>query len=308
MKTIQLTVLMAGLSLLTLNSEAQPSFLTNGLVAYYPFNGNANDASGNGNNGVVLAGASFVADRFGVAASALRIPFGAMMTAPLSYIIEPTNAFTISVWANLSLLSGNYPTIARLNYNCPSFSSLIRFDSVNLQKFVGIVGINCTDAQANIAIPQSPQTNYWYYLTLTFDNGFLSLYEDGLLIGQTNYIPSAPYSVSPDSLLIGQTNLANYEIFDGIVDDLRIYNRALSPSEVSQLYAIESGFLSIQKAVYVNTVNLFVGSNYQVQVSSDLINWTNYGDVFTATNNYWQSTNYWQVSNWNQLFFRLLPQ
>ena len=41
-----------------------PSFLTNGLVAYYPFNGNANDASGNGNNGTVF-GATAGTNRFG---------------------------------------------------------------------------------------------------------------------------------------------------------------------------------------------------------------------------------------------------
>ena len=41
-----------------------PAFLTNGLIAYYPFNGNANDASGNGNNGTVY-GATLTADRFG---------------------------------------------------------------------------------------------------------------------------------------------------------------------------------------------------------------------------------------------------
>src|SRR5580693_6339652 len=48
---------------LAVQSQAQ-SFLTNGLVAYYPFNGNANDASGNGNNGTVN-GATLTPDRFG---------------------------------------------------------------------------------------------------------------------------------------------------------------------------------------------------------------------------------------------------
>ncbi|MGA9778350.1 MAG: hypothetical protein ACLPRE_04365 [Limisphaerales bacterium] len=45
------------------------TFLTNGLLAYYPFNGNANDASGNGNNGVVY-GATLTTDRFGMSNSA----------------------------------------------------------------------------------------------------------------------------------------------------------------------------------------------------------------------------------------------
>jgi hypothetical protein len=63
--------------------------------------------------------------------------------------------------------------------------------------------------------------------------------------------------------------------------------------------------ISIQKAVYLISTNLQFGADYQLQASSDLINWTNQGSVFTATNSYWQSTNYWNVNNWNQLFFRL---
>src|ERR1017187_5394463 len=53
---------------LAVNGYSQ-SFLTNGLVAYYPFNGNANDASGNGNNGTVY-GATLTTDRFGISNSA----------------------------------------------------------------------------------------------------------------------------------------------------------------------------------------------------------------------------------------------
>jgi hypothetical protein len=63
--------------------------------------------------------------------------------------------------------------------------------------------------------------------------------------------------------------------------------------------------INIQKAVYLTSTNLSVGYNYQVQASSDLINWTNQGSVFTATNSNWQSANYWNVSDWNQLFFQL---
>ena len=47
------------------------SYLTNGLVAYYPFDGNANDASGNGNNGIVT-NAVLVSDRFGITNSAYQ--------------------------------------------------------------------------------------------------------------------------------------------------------------------------------------------------------------------------------------------
>src|SRR5580693_9164375 len=58
---------------LAVQSQAQ-SFLTNGLVAYYPFNGNANDASGNTNNGTLFGTAAFGVDRFGNTNSCLSLP------------------------------------------------------------------------------------------------------------------------------------------------------------------------------------------------------------------------------------------
>jgi hypothetical protein len=90
------------------------------------------------------------------------------------------------------------------------------------------------------------------------------------------------------------------------LEQLLVYNRALSAGEVSQLYSAEAApIVSVQKAVYLTSNNLLVGSNYQIQVSPDLTNWTNYGSVFLATNAVWQSTMYWSVANWNQLYFRV---
>ena len=75
-----------------------------------------------------------------------------------------------------------------------------------------------------------------------------------------------------------------------------------------RIYDLSSPALNIHKAVYLDSSNLTVGSNYQFQVSSDLVNWTNQGAAFPATNSYWRATNYWNVENWDSLFFRLNPQ
>jgi len=96
-----------------LPAQAQTGF-TNGLLAYFPFNGNANDASGNGNNGVVTNG-FFTFDRFGAANSGLRIPNGATMNAPLTnYIFTHTNAVTISLWVKFVGFSAQFANIAGL--------------------------------------------------------------------------------------------------------------------------------------------------------------------------------------------------
>ena len=81
------------------------------------------------------------------------------------------------------------------------------------------------------------------------------------------------------------------------------YNSATD--SVSLVVFVPPPTLNIQKAVYLTSSNLWIGSNYQVQASSDLVNWTNQGSAFTATNSSWSSTQYWNVNDWNQLFFRL---
>jgi hypothetical protein len=93
----------------------------------------------------------------------------------------------------------------------------------------------------------------------------------------------------------------------GKLDDARIYNRPLSASEVQQLYQLEAGpTVNFVKAFTVDYSNLAVGSNYQLQASSDLNTWTNYGVVFTATSVNFTNINYQRIDDWAKLFFRLV--
>lgn len=109
--------------------------------------------------------------------------------------------------------------------------------------------------------------------------------------------------------LIGKLNESPFSpdsFWSGNIDDVRIYNRALSGSEVQQLYQNESGpSINIVKAVTVSFSNLTIGTNYQLQVTTDINSWTNFGTSFTATNTFMIYSNYWNVSDWNELFFRL---
>ena len=104
--------------------------------------------------------------------------------------------------------------------------------------------------------------------------------------------------------------------WNGVIDEVCIYNRALSPAEIASIYAAGSAgkcklpALTLIKAVTIKAVtpsfsNLFLKRSYQLQVSSDMSNWTNQGSPFTATNTSMIYPQYWDVDNWNQLFFRL---
>src|ERR1039458_1147503 len=101
-----LSLLIVGVGL-AVNGYSQ-SFLTNGLVLYLPFNGNANDASGNGNNGTVY-GATLTADRFGNPNAAYSFNgTSAYIKTPLTNTIF-SGDFTASVWFNVSNLTHGWP-------------------------------------------------------------------------------------------------------------------------------------------------------------------------------------------------------
>ena len=105
---------------------------------------------------------------------------------------------------------------------------------------------------------------------------------------------------------MGEPGDAVASFLHGSLDDVRIYNRAFSSNEVSQLYIIESGpRVSLIKAVKPSFSNLTIGANYQLQVSGNLNTWTNQGSPFTATNTSGVYPQYWDVDDWSQLFFRL---
>jgi hypothetical protein len=85
----------------TFASAQVPSYVpTNGLVGWWPFNGNANDESGNGNHGTVN-GATLAADRFGNAGKAYSFDGSDLITVlnNSSLNIQPSNGFSVSIWA-----------------------------------------------------------------------------------------------------------------------------------------------------------------------------------------------------------------
>jgi hypothetical protein len=301
------SVLVLGLAV---NGYSQ-SFLTNGLVAYYPFNGNANDASGNGNNGTVY-GATLTTGRFGAPNSAYSFSSTTQYIESVHNIGISGNAQrTISLWCEANTYQP-WPMGYMLGWNT---SASEVGQGVNLMfpeypdpyhpyRFM----LDSYDAN----VLSEPVTNIlgsWHHVVWTYQTnlGDSVFYLDSRPL--TNWFssglgsPTNTLSTVDSTLIIGD-NVGRG--FVGLIDDVRIYNRALSPDEVAQLYAIESApMLSVGKAVYLTSTNLWVGTNYQVQVSTDLNTWTNYGASFTATNSSWHSANYWDVDDWGELFFRL---
>jgi hypothetical protein len=222
------------LSRLALNAYSQPSFLTNGLVAYYTFNGNANDSSGNGNNGVLNGtGITFTTDRFGQSNSAAHFAGGGYISVTPTPI--PLNtSYSTTFWIELT------------NTGNPVNNFLSTGEENN-------GAFNIRDVPNNPVgwayIPNGPDgidsilpTNYyaWHAVVCVTQKTNDFLYIDGVLTASGSH---AGTSVDAGSMWIGRHEIGNpsfYYDLQGTIDDIRIYNLALSSNEVAQLYSIES--------------------------------------------------------------------
>ena len=248
-----------GIVILTFGSlflgHAQDPF-TNGLVAYYPFNGNANDASGNGNNGTVN-GASLTTDRFGSTAAAYLFSGG---QAIITTLASPagTDARTVTGWFR----TGGQDRQAILAYGGDGTGHRIEV-GVNTGSFYLDIYDGAKFWSGNFA------NSAWHqFILVCIANSTLQdaqLFIDGVNI-------TASSGGSP--LLINTGNSIPMEIgdlfypgdrryFTGQIDDIRIYSHALSPSEASQLYSSEAQFICTpHKATATATLvnGFFVGS------------------------------------------------
>ena len=194
---------------------------TEGLIAYYPFNGNANDASGNGINGVVYS-ATLTTDRFGNANSAYSFD------ATSSYIQTATNSLLFSI--NFSLSAWLYP----LSVNGARTILGRCYDVLKIWDETNVCGYQTSTAPLLLG-NKSFVTQQWQHVLVTYDSTILNLYFNGSL--DSSLSRSITHTELGAALTIGAGNCQPFgQVFNGTLDDIRIYNRALSAVEINSLY------------------------------------------------------------------------
>jgi hypothetical protein len=299
---------------LALSASAQS---TNGLFAYYPFNGSASDASGNGNDGIPSQ-VTLVPDRLGLSGAAYEFNgSNSVITIPS---LSSTNLteLTLSVWlqpfAAPSVQGDIINKWRGFSYSLEDYSLTLGSD-LRVVFGNGLHGNGYSALPNHCAITSTNRLSLgrWSQIVATLDtSGTARMWVNGVLAAQDNVLQLLPPATEP--VRIGQLLLATnspyngaiLDSFSGAIDDVRIYNRALSAAEVQQLYFAEAGpIVNLIKAVKPSFSNLTLGTNYQLQVSVDLNTWTNSGLPFTAVNTNMVFPQYWDVDNWGQLFFRL---
>jgi predicted nucleic acid-binding Zn-ribbon protein len=221
---------------------------TNGLVLFYPFTGNANDYSGNGRDGIV-SGATLTIDRYGKANSAYYFNgiAGTKIQSNYSGILG-NESRSISVWVKTKENCCNarhiltWGTASNNNYNLFGGNNYSVFisDSEN-QPFIGIDnGGSLVGHKTNIIIDDR-----WHNYIFVYDKTTgasitnVKIFINGLLAtNNVSYNPKNINTVEEIKLVIGEYWAAgnDWRTFKGNIDDVAIWNRALTAEEVSKIY------------------------------------------------------------------------
>ncbi len=285
-----------------------PSYVpTNGLVGWWPFNGNANDESGNGNNGTVN-GATLTADRFGGLNNAYNfngISNYIDVGNPSSLGNNPSN-YTQAGWLYLVDFSDAYVFMSKRHDNSGNDWGT-PVSTVN-----GTFIFFADDAfyqQAPLAETNQLSVNQWHHLTFVKNQNTYSIYVNGVLDGSItdNHIMGG----TSNNLIFG-AQLAWPEFFKGKLDDIGIWNRALTQQEISVLYngCSASTITSQPTNQTVNpttsaqfVVNATSGTSFQWQTDLGLgfQNLSNAGQ-YSGTNNDTLVVSNASISNNNQQF------
>ncbi len=298
---------------LTASVMAQvPNYVpTNGLVGYWPFNGNANDESGNGNNGTVN-GATLTTDRFGVANKAYSFNGGNQKIQTNYAGILGQNARSISLWY---LSNTNEGGLMYYGLTSPGSRMNIYLYPTNSG------GHSPTIDNSNSQVAHNPITpiGTWNNLIITYQPSFgtstssFKFYINGVLSTSEyfNYNANQNFNTQLGDL-VWFGSLVGQDLY-GKLDDIGIWNRALTQQEITALYNSCSGTNITSQpsnsSVTIGSTAQFsigstVGGSFQWQSNPLDLGWQNVVDNSTysgGTTNILSVANT-SVSNNNQPF------
>jgi hypothetical protein len=231
-----------------------PRGLKQAIAGFYDAEGNLNDKSGYGNHGKAHGGISFVADRFGSEKSAIRFD------GKSGYIEVPKRITDQLELLNFTLSFWMYPNISQLVPGTCVFDKSPNLDDSwgwsfvylydNIFEFtygsrysgrrLAVMATNISSSSVLLDVSD----NDWSHITLLKKLNTLLVYRDGYLINSTSIALSVSLQSSSAAMvigtskdiLLGQTDSnMNLSYFSGSLDDIFIYDRAISLSEITQL-------------------------------------------------------------------------
>ena len=236
-KTLLLTAMATfGMTIATMAQNVPNYVPTNGLVGWWPFNGNANDESGNGNNGTVN-GASLTSDRF--------------MNVNKAYSFDGVDdKIEINHSNSLNTFPLSVVAWVRTNQCCVEGSSIVSkylYGSSNgfglsyrpwSGTFSGFYSTSAAQIQDTAAVYIN--NNSWHMVSLIVDNSGIKLFHNQLMIAQEPWTGLASVYTNTRNLLFGKSDFPSSVPINGHlsgdIDDIGIWNRSLTQQEITDLY------------------------------------------------------------------------
>jgi hypothetical protein len=258
-----------GLATISIAQTVPTYVATNGLVGWWPFNGNANDESGNGNNGTVM-GASLTPDRFGFANSSYNfdgISNEIIIPHNASFNFQTSNQASFSYWINPNSILGGYSTLIlnkQTGVGCTQIGWNMYLYNTSGDKLQFRAGNGSCSNVVDIGSVTNIGSSIYTHVVNVLDNGFAYQYINGTL-NSTLACPLAEIGDNTGALIIAGLfpNASGCAFFNGKIDDIGIWNRALTPQEITDLYNVCQLSINIQPASQIININ----SNAQFVVS-----------------------------------------
>ncbi|QMW04033.1 LamG domain-containing protein [Spirosoma foliorum] len=233
------------------------------LVLYMKMDGNTKDASGKGFDGSLKAGASIwgagtptlTKDRYGVDNKAYHFFKGGNIEVPYNTALNPSKEITVSLWARMDSSNANNYMLGLNRWNGYKFNiQQANYAFFTIKTGTGIIDHDNADPTLDL--------NKWYHITVTYKAGNMNFYLNGTLVKNWPNLTGDPVAVkSTINLAIGQdlpTSLYKFDeasqkddadgnnfygpwggYFRGDLDEVRIYNVALSDTQVKSIYTAE---------------------------------------------------------------------
>lgn len=205
-------------------SVGQSLLPTGGLLGSYTLNGNSNDTSGNGYNGIATdvtyvpgRKSGYQAASFNGTTSVINVP---KITSSIAY----NNPRTLSAWVKFTSVGTMTAGVVGLGSLATTGTAFFIADSGYGNKQWFFWGMNSADINTGIL----PSEGVWYHTAVTYDGSNIKLFVNGSQIGSTSY----SLYTTLTNLYIGKA----YGYLYGLVSDVLVYNRALSNAEVLGIY------------------------------------------------------------------------
>ena len=208
------------------------------LMAYYPFDGNAEDASGNGNDGEIEGGSNWIKGKFGDAIELDPAAYVEMLASDsLHGDIFKADPFTISAWINPNFEGSTWEHIWRSLPTASGHNTFFVNKDQGLLSWRGQVAGWTVLCQTDAGIVEKDQ---WTHVLVLGDGEKFRIYANGEMVAETDFQETRGNNVTY------RLGGSGGETFAGAMDDVAVFTRALDEDEIDLILDGVETFLPVE--------------------------------------------------------------